>query len=353
MNFFVAALAGTAHSQSGALICLRSVVRKYKRDISEQHISQLLQMALLLSKSEFREVIQSALSFIQTCASSLQFDFISSKLPEIIDAAMFWGKDSRNKYKQTVRVIFERLVKRFGADLIRSHLSNSTVCSNTAVVDAIAKEIRKKAREDEISEKNAAAQDHESVVSRKISGLKIRESEDRPLDLLDSVNNWDQLDDVSGEDELSDSDVEFETSKDGRMILNGLEEESENDAIESDSDEDSVTDRAESKSIAARTNITRKSVHSTATSRNNNNNNNKRKSKSRGEEENLITGSEYKATRAGGDVRLPGKPAPFAFLGFHKKLLNKRSKHQALRQYSTIHHKHQQQSSSTKKRKLK
>jgi hypothetical protein len=230
--------------------------------------------------------------------------------------------------------------------MIRSYLSNSSVCSNTAVVDAIAKELRKKAREFESAEKNDAV-DQESVVSRRISGLKIRENEDRPLNLLDSANNWDQLADVSDEDDLSQSDAEFETSKDGRMILNGLEEESEKDVSDSDSE---IDDRMETKSLAAKstkTALTKKTAPSETLRK-------KRKTKSRdNQEENLISGSDYKASRAGGDVRIAGKPEPFAFLGFHKKLLNKRSKHQALRQYATIHHKNKESSHSNKKRRMR
>lgn len=51
-----------------------------------------------------------------------------------------------------------------------------------------------------------------------------------------------------------------------------------------------------------------------------------KKGKKNSEISNLKTGSEYRAKKARGDIKLKGKPDPFAYIPLSRKLLNRRKK---------------------------
>jgi hypothetical protein len=362
-SVFVAGLAGSSRAQSGCLVCLRALLRRFKRDMSDVLLQQILQLVIVLSRSESREVAHSALLFIQTFSSSVRAEVVQGNLQPMTDALMFWAQNPKNRFKQEITVTFERLVRKYSHEAIRAAVVGSQTCTNTAIVDAIAKDLRRKQRKKESAAQHYRAKQALDQVSKR-SGIQIKETEDRPLDLLDSGDKaWDQLFAGNDSDLGSGSDQEeFKFAEDGKMIIEGVESDDENsggsdDGLEINSDDEKKTFTGRSmasmltsrKRVAAATASTKtqkttqtmrtmKSQKTIATQRTSTKLNDRKRKRGHDEEEddNLISGAQFKAKKAGGDVRVAGQPEPYAFLGFHKKLLNKRLKHKSMKQYGSI-----------------
>ena len=112
-------LAGrTPRMKSATVLALSRVVYEFKFSISQETMSEILATVLMLLREKAREVIKSVLGFCKVCILCLAREAISPHLSELIKGLTLWCNDSKNRFRQKIRILFEMLIKKFGFDMI-------------------------------------------------------------------------------------------------------------------------------------------------------------------------------------------------------------------------------------------
>lgn len=90
-----------------------------------------------------REIIKSALGFIKVATVALPRSTVEPHLPVLVPALLGWVHDHKNHFKSKTVHIFERMMRKFGAELI---LQNAPVGGERKVLEGIKKRKEKAKR---------------------------------------------------------------------------------------------------------------------------------------------------------------------------------------------------------------
>ncbi|CAI5714491.1 unnamed protein product [Peronospora destructor] len=355
MEFIQMVLGGlaarTPHMRSAAVICLSRVVFEFGRDdpAIAQAMPALLKTVLMLLHEKAREVIKSVIGFMKLGIAVLRKDQLEHFLPDIINGLLVWIGESKNRFRAKTRIILIKLCRKFGYDhvaalvpeedraLIR-HIKKTKEREykkkSELAVEAAERRAAKKNRDtfeefmadsaDEGDDDEAAAM---QVLKRKKDlhkknkgGKVIREDEDDIMDFLDdnaAVKNI-FLAQKGGRDD-DESEDEFQMTKNGRMIIPGGEDDDRKGGSDSDNEDKIKQDVASQ--------LQRMGLHK---SKNDKSGRPKRK---RGGGDDVSSGREYRAKKAGGDIKKKGKLEPYAYIPLDPKLMAKRNKREAITRY--------------------
>lgn len=77
-------------------------------------IHQLLDSGLVLLKFKAREVVKSALGFVMVTLSVVPVDSLRQHLKTLCEGLFTWAHDSHNPFRLKIRVVLERLLRKFG-----------------------------------------------------------------------------------------------------------------------------------------------------------------------------------------------------------------------------------------------
>eukprot|EP01087_Luapelamoeba_hula_P022312 TRINITY_DN795_c1_g1_i5.p2 TRINITY_DN795_c1_g1~~TRINITY_DN795_c1_g1_i5.p2 ORF type:complete len:566 (-),score=187.24 TRINITY_DN795_c1_g1_i5:74-1771(-) len=336
----VAGLAGsTTHMMSGALTALARLLYEFKERLEVSFVQELISTVAILLSLRSREVIKAALSFVKVSLSVLPPSVIESHLPALINGMLTWGGEGKNqRFRSKVKILLERLIRRFGFDQVVKHVPEQ----HKRLVVAV-----KKAAKEKRKQKKTGQQQGDNTQSK--GGTWIVEGEgDNPIDFADPrhVRNVVSTNPKNAKKktgkEGKGGDVVFQTDESGRLII---EEEEEED---SDSEEEEEHNPQQKKGQKRR----REELQNT------NNNNNRAGggggrgggrdggSKEKGEKgekgrpnkraKGEIEAGYYKAKgQTKGDVKR-GRLEPFAYVPLDPRHLNKRRHHQALGSFKNI-----------------
>ncbi|KAL7692728.1 putative armadillo-like helical protein [Plasmopara halstedii] len=339
--------ARTPHMRSAAVICLSRLVFEFGREDAAiaQAMPALLKTVLMLLHEKAREVIKSVIGFMKLGIAVLPKDQLEQFLPDIINGLLIWIGESKNRFRAKTRIILIKLCRKFGYE----HVAALMPVEDRALIRHIKKtKERDDKKKSELSvkaaERRAAKKNHDSfgefmadlddendvetavmqVFKRKRDlhkkhkgGKVIREDEDDIVDFLDdnaAVKNVISaqrggLDDESFED--------FQTSKDGRLIIPG--EDDNMDGFSGSDDENKIKQDVVSQ-------LQRMGLHP-------NGKNVKGGRTKRKRDEDGSNGREYRAKKAGGDIKKKGKLEPYAYIPLDPKLMAKRNKREAVTRY--------------------
>ncbi|RYG43227.1 hypothetical protein EON68_00735, partial [archaeon] len=118
--------AGTPHMRSAALRALSCCVYEFSdREVMHAMLPPILRMVLLLLHEKSREVITSVVGFVKVVISSMPPAALVEYVPEIVTALMTWNKESKNRIRAKIRTVLERLVRKFGFDVVAPHVPSS------------------------------------------------------------------------------------------------------------------------------------------------------------------------------------------------------------------------------------
>lgn len=129
-------LAGaTPHMISASITAISRVVFEFKGKlvVSRSHRCQSVSYVLLLPldsitptmhtevfttimvflTSTNREIVKSTLGFVKLSIHTLPLELIRPHLPQLVPALLGWSHDHKNHFKEKVRHIFERMLRRF------------------------------------------------------------------------------------------------------------------------------------------------------------------------------------------------------------------------------------------------
>ncbi|KAJ7533387.1 hypothetical protein O6H91_13G046200 [Diphasiastrum complanatum] len=123
LRFFrmvVGCLAGTTpHMISAAVTGLARLIYEFSSELCHM-IPELLPSAFLLLRSRSREIIKSVLGLVKVVIVRQPAEDLEKHLQSIIEGLMLWSDDSKNHFKAKVRTIMEKLIRKFGYDIVFS-----------------------------------------------------------------------------------------------------------------------------------------------------------------------------------------------------------------------------------------
>ena len=378
--------AETPHMLSATILALSRLIFEYRAKIGTM-VSDILPPIFGLLEHPSREVLKSTLGFIQVVLKSLPVHMTIPHLPDLISKLLPWT--DRGSCPGTTRVriknLFEKFIRKFGLEEVDKFMPQEA--------KSLLKNVRKIAERDKRKKEEKRSQQLEIKNNNKSKGRVNRHKEyedafadssddedegpvtksrkrikellptltDAPdLDLLDPTNSLsrrhsgpksataesddeegDGLDDIISFDksgrlvvgmkgnQLEDSDEDMEededaeksrTSKGGKQrVLAGRRRNRMSD------DEDEDMSEEKSKVIKRRKAEQKKAAD-------------QKRRERMGVDDIKHTGAEYrpKTKRAKGDVKVEGRPDPFAYVPLNAKFTNKRNKGKALRRYETM-----------------
>jgi ribosomal RNA-processing protein 12 len=117
-----AGLAGsTPHMISASITAITRVLYEFREAVSKEIMSDLVQTMDLFLTSNNREIVKSVLGFVKVCVISLPTDLMLPRLPTLIPNVMVWSHEHKGHFRAKVKHILERMVRRFGVDIVNKH----------------------------------------------------------------------------------------------------------------------------------------------------------------------------------------------------------------------------------------
>lgn len=194
---------------------------KIKDDISPEMHKEMFQTLIVFLTSANREIVKSALGFVKLSIHTLPPDLLRPYLKDLVPALLGWSHDHKNHFKEKVRHIFERMIRRFGWDDVYScageeeaakMLVNIKKRKDRAKRKKSQREMEDEEEDDEPAPKATAGDafedilygseseldesDEEHTVGRQMAakkkgkdaGARLRVDNDEPMDLLHGAN---------------------------------------------------------------------------------------------------------------------------------------------------------------------
>lgn len=364
-----AGLAGSPHMISATLLAFTKLLFEYRDCLDGEQIGALFSAAISLLKSKTREVVRSSLLFVRAMVTILDANESTEHLPGLMKNLFTCNMDTSSAYRNQLKVIFERLLKKVGFETIRAmcpvdhrrfiiHIHKSIVKTKKQR-EAYKQEMENK-DEDMKGEKNSNEQTWEDILGdtyeddeeggkkvektteKKDSKAWIVEGEGSAVDLLDpkmARNIVGTKPKNQKPDRKAVADAGFKTSAEGKLMI------TMDDSEEEEVGKEKQLDVGEKDILGGHEGRTPKNlklgkrkmneempekdtifqgyqpggsgIHRKTEANANTTENPKR---------NKPTGDEYRAKKARGDVKLKGKPDPYAYLPLNKQKLNKRKK---------------------------
>ncbi|KAJ8514385.1 hypothetical protein ONZ45_g8057 [Pleurotus djamor] len=254
MTMIAGGLAGsTPHMISATITAISRLLFEFKDSISANMQTEILMTILVFLTSANREIVKSALGFVKLAVHTLPLEVLQPHLKDLVQHLLAWSHDHKNHFKVKTRHIFERMIRRFGWEAVYACTDGedaSKVLVNIKKRKDRAK--RKKAnreQENPDDESPSAAQpstgaafedvlygseselsdsDEEDGPSNnnnekntKARGARLRVDDDEPLDLLSDTNNRRRR---PGEDASR-----FNTNEAGKLVLESSDSEAEDE----------------------------------------------------------------------------------------------------------------------------
>lgn len=263
-----AGLAGsTPHMISATITALARLLYEFHGRVAESTVRDMVQTMDLFLTSKNREIVQSVLGFVKVWIISLPNEMVLPSLQTLVPNLIVWSHEHKAHFKAKVKHIFERLIRRFGAEIIERY----TPEADRKLITNIRKtrERRKKKRDaaDEGDEEAAAAEPRkgkfeseydeavygsqsesesdisdDDVLARSVAkGQKAKqggkqyivEDEDEPLDLLDRkvLAHVSSTKPVKSRTAVDAKKKKAKTDLDGKLVFN---DNSDNEVMDFD-----------------------------------------------------------------------------------------------------------------------
>ncbi|KAK3697309.1 pre-rRNA processing protein [Vermiconidia calcicola] len=121
-----AGLAGsTPHMVSASITALTRLLYEFRLQLKEETIADLVQTMDLFLTSNNREIVRSVLGFVKVCVISLPTELMLPRLQSLVPNLVGWSHEHKAHFKAKVKHIFERMIRRFGADVVERYTPES------------------------------------------------------------------------------------------------------------------------------------------------------------------------------------------------------------------------------------
>ncbi|XP_070541212.1 RRP12-like protein [Ptychodera flava] len=373
-----AGLVGSPTMVSATIVALTRLLYELRDKLPSDVLGELIDGICILLKSRNRDIVQSALGFVKVLISVLSDIALAQHLQKLIDSVVTWNSDSRHHFRFKVKSLFGRLMKKYGYETIfkmvpenyRKMLKNTQKIQERNKKRKALKEANKVSDEDEnesapthktkpesieellqdtdseddMDEEEKKPKKRDRVAKKQKTAAWLQEDADEePLDFLDPAVSKRVLatnPDLESTKKKAAAKHEFKTAPDGRLII----------TMDDDDDEGEETSKRKKASMDDLDVLMEESAPAKG--------NRKRKLEEDSDEEvitkykaggsgihrpvkvakrsNLPPGAEYRAKKAGGDMKRRGMPDPYAYVPLNMKQLNKRKKAKSSGQWKSI-----------------
>ncbi|TIB12132.1 hypothetical protein E3P92_02685 [Wallemia ichthyophaga] len=189
-----AGLAGsTPHFISATLTSLARVLFEFKESIDTALVDNLLGTLHIFVGSTNKEIVKSGIGLVKVAITSLSSELVFAHLATLIPALLGWKSENKNHFKANIRHIFERLVKKFGVDVVDAH----TPAADKKLISNIRKRTQraKKGKSDKDREDEGDMLDQDEDAGKKAKGTDAFEDA-----LYGSESEFEESDDEDGKE---------------------------------------------------------------------------------------------------------------------------------------------------------
>lgn len=368
LELLVAGIAGSPFMISATIVSVSRVIYEFKDEIPSALLEQLMQGFLVCLRSTSKEVIGSCLGFFKVVISVMSQQELLPYVKDLVNALLTLNYNARRRFRFNVKVLFERLIKTFGYQTIfkctpeehRKLVHNTYKTTQRVKRQKMAARMEKELNEDmedqedetpriESYEDLMFGEDEEDDMpgSKKKGSIErktkerakapkswIREGHDEePVDFLDPgvVQRVVASDPTKPVKRKAMND--FEISSEGKLLI--PDKENKEDREEPGNKRKRKLDLEDSDEDVEDSPSSRKRKRKSSVDDNEDDINDKGRPSKRGQSEKAF-GAEFKAKKAGGDVRKKGKPDPFAYVPLQRKTLNKRKQRKMVGQFKGL-----------------
>ncbi len=126
----------------------------------------------LFLTSKNREIVQSVLGFVKVCIISLPIPLMAPRLESLVPHLMVWGHEHKARFKAKVKHIIERMIRRFGLEMVEKFCPAE---DRKLITNVRKTRERRKRRKD--SEKDEAQEDDDDAAEGRKKDGGVFESE--------------------------------------------------------------------------------------------------------------------------------------------------------------------------------
>lgn len=114
-NMLMVGLGGEDKYRCATLLALASLIYHYSGSLGMETVQEILDLVCLsIQTSATREIVESALSYVKVYLSVIPSPIIAPTLPRIVDALSQMKDDCKRHFRQKMRDIFTKLIRKFG-----------------------------------------------------------------------------------------------------------------------------------------------------------------------------------------------------------------------------------------------
>jgi hypothetical protein len=119
--------ASTPHMRSAALLALSRLIYEFigEAEVIRVMVLPLLSHALKMLKEQAREVVTSSVSFVRIAVACTPPAELRTYLQRIVNALLVWSGERKERIKKKVRLVLERLVRKFGFEDVAKFVPQS------------------------------------------------------------------------------------------------------------------------------------------------------------------------------------------------------------------------------------
>ncbi|MBW0482852.1 hypothetical protein O181_022567 [Austropuccinia psidii MF-1] len=119
-----AGLAGNSpHMISATITALSRVLFEFHTELSRLTTDELISTIEIFLNSSNREIAKSAIGFMKVAILSLPKEQVQEHLEKIVPSLLRWANEHKNFFKANVQSVMERLIRKFGFELIEKYVS--------------------------------------------------------------------------------------------------------------------------------------------------------------------------------------------------------------------------------------
>ncbi|KAK7479159.1 hypothetical protein BaRGS_00029600 [Batillaria attramentaria] len=361
VSLLLAGLAGSPQMISGTLLALTRVLYQYKEKLSGQVLSSLIQSVCLLLTSKNREVVKAALAFVKVLLGAYQPEILSAHLSELVAGLAAMRTDCKNHCRMKTKQIYAKLIKKFGYETVHGMTPESVHKLLTNIRKTQEREKRLKNKKDENAsesedEDEAVPKTRPETIDELLQDSDLEESEEtkgkaaktarqkatqRRAWLKEESEDITDFMDTSGAAKKvlasqpssksekakgSSKDAGFKVAADGRLIIT---EPKDDKGEKMDSDQEDDLDDLLTALEGGSDKKRRKRLRAAREHEDDDEPAPKYKAGGSGihrplDKKPADHGKDYRAKKAGGDIKKKGKPDPYAYVPLDFKQLNKR-----------------------------
>ncbi|KAL0280180.1 UNVERIFIED_CONTAM: hypothetical protein PYX00_001552 [Menopon gallinae] len=371
VNMIIGGLAGTPTLVSATVLALAKLTSTLRAELPPDVVQLLLESVCLLLALPTREIVGSALTYLKVFITAIQKPQLFAYLPAIVKAVISMVDDCRNHFRLKTRDVLDRLLRKFGYDTIkllipeddtimhkrlknlrRIHLKKQAHKSESEDEDSAIGEFALKAKsksiDDILASSDEESDDEEEKAEKKWNDKGqsyIEEDPDNIVDFLTPTATGKITAAKPVVKKKKERDVKM--SSDGRLIIMDEKVEKSECASEMDDIESMMSEVVIGKKRKLSTSSDGASkyqaggtgIHRPTKAPKLENSKKAKKEKTKPGKKGLPTfktGKEYRAKKARGDVKLKGKPDPYAYIPLSRKLLNKRKRQKSSAQFKGV-----------------